>query len=360
MPLLAVIALLFLVSLPFTGLQPLWDTRHASATLLAMIGATILFFNGTYDDGTGSPPYSPWIRHLVSAALIAIPVYAAIAFYALYLRIDQYGLTFGRFWGVLAASGGMLCGLGYAVAVFFKRDKWMELVPRVNMGMAWVVIVFAVLVHTPLLDPLRLSAQNQFHRISDGTVGAREFDYGYLRFRLGLVGYATLEAIEHLEDHPQIDIIRERIAATRAAESYADVRPQPATLIAASNLVPLDATISLPDSLVRFVVTNLSQFEADECESNGDCTIFPVNLDADEAAEFVLLLSGGRNYSMVAFDTDENGKWMRAGRLTRYDRNIRLPSRIALLDTLRSHGAMAEEPRYRDLMIGGLRLRVMR
>ncbi len=360
MPLLAVIALLFLASLPFTGLQPLWDTRHASATLLALIGATILFFNGTYTDGTGDPPYSLWIRRLVAAALVAIPVYTAIAFLALYLRIEQYGLTFGRFYGVLFTSGGMLCGLGYALAVLKRRGTWMELVPRVNMALVWVVIVFAVLVHTPLLDPLRWSARSQFRRLSDGIVNAREFDYGYLRFQLGHIGYETLGAIEELDDHPQAQIISERIAVTRAAESYADVRPQPETLISASDIVTLDSTATLPDSLVRFVVTNLTQFEADDCEANRDCTMFPVNLDADEDAEYLLLLSGERNYSIVVFDRDEDGKWMRAGRLTRYDRRVRLPPRAALIATLRQDGVIAEETRYRDVIIGDHRLRVMR
>jgi hypothetical protein len=111
---------------------------------------------------------------------------------------------------------------------------------------------------------------------------------------------------------------------------------------------------------VRFVVTNLSQFEADGCEANGDCTIFPINLDTDGEAEFVLLLSGEQNYSIVVFDTDDAGKWTRVGRLTRYDREVRLPPKAVLLATLRQDGALADEASYRDLVVGDMRLRVMR
>jgi hypothetical protein len=360
MPLLAIIALLFLVSLPFTGLQPLWDTRHASATLLALIGVTILFFNGAYQDGLGDPPYSPSIRRLVEAALVAIPVLAAITFYALYLRIDQYGLTLGRFYGVLFAAAGMLCGLGYAVAVFRKSGAWMDAVPKVNMRMAWMVVVCAVLSHTPLLDPMRWSARNQFRRISAGDVDAAEFDFGYLRFELGHIGFEMLERIEGLTDHPQANIIAERINTTREAESYADVRPQPETLLDATDIFSLDTTTAPPDSLVQYVVTHLTQFQADACEANGDCTLFPVNLDNDEALEFVLLLSGDQNYSMLAFDQGTEGKWMQAGQLWRYNRGVRLPPRTTLLEALRQNGASTEEAVYRDLVIGELRLRVMR
>lgn len=359
MPLLAVIALLFLVSLPFTGLQPLWDTRHASATLLSMIALTILFFNGAYQEGVGEPPYLLWVRYLVEAAVAVIPVFAAITLYALYLRIGQYGLTFERFYGVLFALGGMLWGIGYAVAVFRRRGKWLDSVPVVNMRMIWVVVVLAVLTHTPLLDPLRWSARNQYYRLSSGMVDAYDFDYGYLRFQLGHVGYETLERLESLSDHPQAATIRERVAATRSAESYAAVRPQPARLMSASDIVPLDSTVSLPDSLLRLVVTDLAEYEADECEENGDCTMFNINLDSDLDSEYILLLSGEHDYGMIAYDRDGEGKWLQAGRLRPHGLGARLPPRAQLLETLRHGGAVTEPPTYRDLRIGGLLLRLL-
>ena len=359
MPLLAVIALLFLVSLPFAGLQPLWDTRHASATLLALIVLTVLLFNGAYQDGTDGPPFSRWIRHLVEAAVVVIPVYAAITFYALYLRIGQYGLTVGRFYGVLFTLGGMLCGLGYAVSVFRKRQQWMETARFVNIGMGLVVVACAVLVHTPVLDPLRWSARSQFNRLANSEVDAAEFDYGYLRFQLGHVGLETLAELEELTDHPQVSIIRDRIRATRDADSYADVRPRPESLVSASDILPLDDSVTLPDSLVTFVLTRLTQFQADECESNGDCTMFTANFDSDSDPEYVLVLSGDQRYQMLAFDRDENGSWFQVGHLRPFDNEVRLPLRAELLDTLRLIGPTSEVQQYRDLVIGGLKLRVM-
>jgi hypothetical protein len=358
MPLLAVVALLFLASLPFTGLQPLWDTRHASATLLSLIGLTILFFNGAYQDGTGDAPYQRWVRHLVEAALVAIPAFAAIALYALHLRMAQYGLTFGRFYGVLFAVAGMLCGIGYAIAVFLRRGTWMAAVRQVNVGMACLVAICAILVHTPVLDPLGWSARSQFSRLAAGKADALEFDYGYLRFEAGHLGYEKLAELETLSEHPQAQIIRARIAETRAAESYRDVRPQPASLLSASDIVPLDTATILPDSLVRFAVSHLSQAQADECEEKHDCTMFAANLDADEEQEYVLVLSGDRFYDMLVFDRGERGEWKQAGQLRTYGGRARLPLRALLFDTLRQQGPIAAEPQYRDLLVGGLRLRV--
>lgn len=50
-PLLASIALLFILTLPLTGLQPLWQTRAAAAILLCMVFGLVLFTNAVYQDG---------------------------------------------------------------------------------------------------------------------------------------------------------------------------------------------------------------------------------------------------------------------------------------------------------------------
>jgi hypothetical protein len=254
----------------------------------------------------------------------------------------------------------MLCGLGYAVSVFRKRNQWMETARFVNIGMGLVVVVCTVLLHSPVLDPLRWSARSQFNRLADGKVDAAEFDYGYLRFQLGHVGFDKLAEIEGLTDHPQIDIIRDRVRATRNAESYADVRPQPESLVSASDISPLDASTSLPDSLVRYVLTRLTPFQADECETNADCTMFAANFDSDSDPEYVLVLSGDQRYQMLAFDRDESGIWVQVGHLRPFENDAMLPLRAELLDTLRLMGTTSEVPQYRDLVIGGLKLRVMR
>lgn len=88
--------------------------------------------------------------------------------------------------------------------------------------------------------------------------------------------------------------------------------------------------------------------------------MFAVNLDTDDEPEYVLLLSGDQDYEIFAFDRDESGQWRQVGRLRPSGTGARLPVRTLLLDTLRQYGAVTEEPRYRDLVIGGLKLRVLR
>jgi len=51
LPLIGLIVTGFLVSLPFTGLAPLWSFGHASALLLTAAAALIILINAAYQDG---------------------------------------------------------------------------------------------------------------------------------------------------------------------------------------------------------------------------------------------------------------------------------------------------------------------
>jgi hypothetical protein len=358
MPLLALIALLFLVSLPFTGLQPLWDTGHASAVLISLVGLTILFFNGIYQDGTGDPPYDRRVRIGVSAAIVSLPIFTAIAFYALTLRIGQYGLTPSRAYGILFTLAAALYAIGYAIAVFRRRGAWMETVQQVNMGMSWVVVACMIAVHTPLLDPLTLSADNQFKQLSQETADALEFDYGFMRFRIGHAGYDKLADMEQLSDHPEIALIRERIEATRAAESYREILAQPTILLTVDDISQLDPDHSLPEDLLQAVASSITRNQTRDCKEESACLIARVMLDGDDDYEYLFVLSGLDDYEILAYDRNGEGEWEKIGEMHRIGPDRELPNRPAFLDTLQLQGATPLEVHYRDLVIGGIRLRL--
>ncbi len=358
MPLLALIALLFLVSLPFTGLQPLWDTGHASAVLLSLIGLTILLCNGVYQDGTGSLPYDRWVRHGVEAALLGLPIYAGITFYALALRIGQYGLSPIRFYAVVLTTLAALYAIGYAAAVLKGRGQWMQLLQRVNLAAAWVLVATAIAVHTPLLDPIAWSARNQLTRLVEGRVAAQQFDYGFLRFRLGRTGWESLAELEQLSEHPEIAAIRAEVAAAREAESYRDLATRPTVLLTEENLEFIAPAEPYPQDLVSFIATDITRNQADGCIEARDCVVFAVALDGDSDDEYVVVLSGDTDYAILAYDRNEDGNWQRLGRLMRSGPARELPDRAVFLDSLRLVGFTPVEVPYRDLEIGEITLRL--
>jgi hypothetical protein len=81
-------------------------------------------------------------------------------------------------------------------------------------------------------------------------------------------------------------------------------------------------------------------------------------LAADEDAEYLFILSGLDDYEILAYDRTGESEWERIGAMRRIGQDLELPNRPALLDTLSLQGATPAEIPWRDLEIGGIRLRL--
>ena len=197
LPLLALIALMFLASLPFTGLAPLWATRSAASLLLGLLLLLVVFVNAVWQDGVGVKPYPRALRWLIDVALIFSPIYAALALYALALRTGQYGWTDQRFWAVLAAVVLACHAVGYMATALRWKGEWLAWLPRVNVALAGVVIVLAILANSPALDPYRIAVASQIARLHNGRVAPDKLDVTELRFDSGRRGYRAAVALQH-------------------------------------------------------------------------------------------------------------------------------------------------------------------
>jgi len=195
LPLLALVAVLFVLSLPFTGLEALWRTRAATLILMCVIALLVLFVNAVFQDGQGEPPYPRALRRVVEAALLSLPVYAGLGLYALGLRIVQYGWTGDRFWALLASLLLAAYACGYAWAALRPRRGWLHGLARVNVIVSLAALALAVAANSLLLDPHRLSVGDQLARLRDGRVAVADFDLKHLRFYSGRRGYQALLAL---------------------------------------------------------------------------------------------------------------------------------------------------------------------
>ena len=193
LPLMALIAAAFLATLPFTGLEPLWKTKSATAILLVADAFLILLANAAYQDGTETTAaVLRWAARLAGVLLVPITVLAA---YGLSLRIGQYGLSPDR---ILAAACVLVAAgyaLGYAVAAV-RPGAWMKALETTNIAMAFVVIAVLLALFTPIADPRRLSVGDQVARLEKGQVKAEAFDYQFLRFDAGRFGRDTLDRLK--------------------------------------------------------------------------------------------------------------------------------------------------------------------
>src|SRR6185295_16131833 len=123
---------------------------------------------------------------------------ALTATYALYVRIDAYGVTVGRFWGFVTACVGLAHAVAASIAAV-RRGPWLAYTSRTNPALAAGLALVLVLALTPVLSPYRLSASSQ-QRIAleaDSTqrVGSA---LTYLRFSAGGYGRDSLQELAAL------------------------------------------------------------------------------------------------------------------------------------------------------------------
>lgn len=316
LPLASFIAILFLGALPFTGLEPLWDTGHATMLMLNMQIYIILFLNAVYQDGSGEAPYSRAIRELVTAAVMLLPVSAALCVYAMGLRIQQYGWSVDRVFAALIVFVTGLYGAGYAAAAFKRQTPWMKGISFVNVRVAALVIALAVGVNTPVLDPRTITVRSQVHRLLRGGVEPDRFDYGYFRFQLGRAGIRALERLAALKNHPQaerINALAQEALARKARWDHAGPLAQTSPQIA-DKLKLFPEGEKLDPAFPEMLLSREKEFHW-LLSNRQPLQVLAVDLNGDGRKEYVLFAP---NNPLVFSPAD--GGWKKVGRLLSYGR----------------------------------------
>ena len=193
-PVLVFLAAAFMASLPFTGLEVLWNTKSAAAILLSASAVMVILINAAYQDGvpdTPTPLVLRWAARI--GGLLLIPL-VGVAAYALWLRIGQYGLTPDRIIAAACVVAGAFYAVGYGVAAVLP-GIWMKALELTNVVTAFVVLGLLLALFSPLADPARLSVNDQMARIAAGKVAADKVDYRFLRFHGEKYGKAALDTL---------------------------------------------------------------------------------------------------------------------------------------------------------------------
>lgn len=196
LPLVALISLLFTLTLPFTGVGRIWATGYSTPILLVLAGAQLFLLNGVFQDGAQPRPYPTWLTRFIEVSLLCLPILAAIAFYSSWLRVEQYALSPQRFLALALALLCVLYGLAAVWAVALRSPTWLGNLRMTNPVLALLFCGWVVLINMPLLNPVQLSVNDQVRRLLDGRTKAEAFDARYLRFGLEKAGeeaYAQLQ-----------------------------------------------------------------------------------------------------------------------------------------------------------------------
>lgn len=342
-PIMSAIAAAFLVALPFTGLEPLWNTGSATAMLLVAAAALAVLVNAVYQDGEADdarPAVLRWSARI--AAVLLVPI-VGLAIYGLWLRIGQHGLSPDRIVAAAIAAVAAVLAVGYAFAAV-RPGEWMKPVGMTNVVAAGVALVLLACLFSPIADPARLSVNSQVARLERGEIAPDKFDYAFLRFDGARWGD---EALQRLKGSRNSLMAAQANRAIAAQDRYQLEQPQPPTgRLADAELKVFPAGSSLPPALAATALPADSL--AGNCASRRQraCAALIVDLDGSAPAEVVISAA----HAAEIYQADETGKWAKAGDL--------VGNCAGWAEGLGRGEARVVTPAWRELEIGGRRLRV--
>lgn len=345
LPLITLITVLFTVTLPFTGVQKIWDTGYSTPILLCLVGTYLFLLNGVFQDGRQAKPYPAWLMRCVEAGLLCLPVLVALSGYSSWLRVEQYGLSPRRFMGLLLVAIFAAYSLAAMLAVVQRNALWLNGLRRSNPALALAVCLLLVLINTPWFNGQSFSARDQVHRLLDGRTSVLTFDSNYLRNGLGTAGRQQFEALsERVErdevlDAPSREVLRAQIKRTPGEST---VEPRPYT----PSPVNLEWIGPKVDGSEQFISLNSRQLQ---CQDAG-CVMWGVDLDGDGQAEVVQFNQQPWDHRALLYKRAADGEWQYV--------TVLLGANLSPqnLNRLRAGDIKIIEPRFKSVQIGDLTL----
>ena len=343
LPLIVMIAVIFLVSLPFVGLDVLWSTGRGTSLLLWLLAIMLFFTNAVYQDGREATPYPQIIHRFIFGGLSVMPIVSALSFYGLSLRIEQYGWSVERCWAFVVWLILSLFAVGYVVGIVKRRDQWTNDLARVNTAMGLVVMTIMLLANSPVLDFRKISLASQLRIVESGETELRAFDFWYTKQNLARPGYLAMEKMKQdvgtsdpellarIENPVRLGIA---VSLQDSEKLWANLRYRPE---------PFD----VPAALRPMVETSTRTVRST------DLIMIRADLDEDGQDEYLLLSMHdyGIGFSQFYYLTDAG--WQ-SGHLqnTLWQRN-----RDGARELIESGEMTLVEPRFKDLDVGGIVLR---
>ena len=238
-PVLALALVLFLASLPFTGLSKLWESSVPATPLMLVAGAgAILLANAVIGNGADDRATNRILRFSALILVMCVLPLALIAAVSLGQRIEQYGWTPERIWGVVAVAIALVYGLVGWWAVAKRRAEFDDQLRPLQTKLALGVCGLALALALPILDFGAISADSQIKRFASGRTPAAQFDWQAMAFDFGPSGRRQLAVIERTGAPDQ----RKLATAALATKDRYQVADQVRT---ADNALTLDARLRI-------------------------------------------------------------------------------------------------------------------
>ena len=344
LPLVALLALMFILTLPFTGLEAISQRVSAAGLMSTLTLLLLLLIAIVREPQKEALPYPGALRYLIKCSLIVAPIYMLIAGWSLWVRIQQYGWTPERLYGVLVVVVLLVWSFGYLASILRRGRNPLELQGPVILGVSLLALGLLVLLSSPVIDAWRISVNSHMRLYHSGKIKPDQVSL-YMLDHSGKPGRAALEALQKDVAFNQDSKHR------RDLNSLLQGRRDPVKELTATQLV--SKVVMAPgsqkpdDAFWAFVKTQ--GYRITSCAEQNACVLVSQDLNADGHPEQVLYAFG--DGESLVFGMQKN-KWdlLAVARLPEGFNKDKLLQAVA-------NQQLGSAPRiWRDITIDGKRL----
>ncbi len=370
-PVTAVITL-FVVAALAQGLGTVFSSFSAASTMMLMAGGAVLLVIAALEATDAEASTHPAIIWSTRLLALVLPIMSAIALYALWLRISEYGWTPPR---LLASLGALIVALFTLPIAFFAlpaRPGWQR---GIRQSVVWGVIAaigLSTLWFTPLLNAQRISASSQLARLLDGRIDAENYSFWPMAKRWGHAGTRAISAYEATSPP---EAVAARISSAIESNNRYDPspqtkpptspddwnrlrttllrRPESATLPSAAELAPLALGMLSTGYFMRQCDVKMSEGEAEVIGGEPSCIAIQDNfLTQTDTLEWMLVTqeSIGKYTQVILITQNEYGRWS----LHPTDHSYGRGSGVDVIEPLSQGNYEMVPPRVQGLSVGDL------
>lgn len=344
LPLVALLALMFILTLPFTGLEAISQRVSAAGLMSTLTLLLLLLMAIVREPQKEALPYPGALRYLIKCSLIVAPIYMLIAGWSLWVRIQQYGWTPERLYGVLVVMVLLVWSFGYLASILRRGRNPLELQGPVILGVSLLALGLLVLLSSPVIDAWRISVNSHMGLYHSGKIKPDQVSL-YMLDHSGKPGRAALEALQKDVAFNQ-DSKRRRDLNSLLQGRRDPVKELTATQLV-SKVVMAPGSQKPDDAFWAFVKTQ--GYRITSCAEQNACVLVSQDLNADGHPEQVLYAFG--DGESLVFGMQKN-KWdlLAVARLPEGFTKDKLLQAVA-------NQQLGSAPRiWRDITIDGKRL----
>lgn len=301
LPLVALLALMFILTLPFTGLEAISQRVSAAGLMSTLTLLLLLLMAIVREPQKEALPYPGALRYLIKCSLIVAPIYMLIAGWSLWVRIQQYGWTPERLYGVLVVVVLLVWSFGYLASILRRGRNPLELQGPVILGVSLLALGLLVLLSSPVIDAWRISVNSHMGLYHSGKIKPDQVSL-YMLDHSGKPGRAALEALQKDVAFNQ-DSKRRRDLNSLLQGRWDPVKELTATQLV-SKVVMAPGSQKPDDAFWAFVKTQ--GYRITSCAEQNTCVLVSQDLNADGHPEQVLYAFG--DGESLVFGMQKN-KW---------------------------------------------------